>query len=352
MFVTEVINPINFYILKQDPTAESRKKDHIELAFKSQVSLDALDDRFYYEPAISGHPLEDHDLSIEILNSSLKVPIWVSSMTGGTELAKTINTNLSKACEEFGMGMGLGSCRSLLDSNERMHDFDMRKYMPNQPLYANLGVAQIEELINSGKLDLIDNLVKKLQADGLIIHINPMQEWLQPEGDIYHMAPVEMIVRIIDKFPDLKLIVKEVGQGMGPKSLKALYSLPIQAIDFAAGGGTNFAKLELFRSDESLANNYAGLAKVGHSALEMVNLANKVIEELGSRCLCHETIISGGVRNFLDGYYLTEKLKSQAIYGQASSFLKNAMGDYESLNTYITAQVKGLKMANAFLTVK
>jgi len=352
MFVTKVINSINYKILKQDPTAESRKKDHIDLAFKSQVSKDILDKRFFYEPILSGHPIKEEDLAIDILNSKFKVPIWVSSMTGGTELAKRINTNLSKACEEFGMGMGLGSCRSLLESDDRLSDFDMRINMPSQPLYANLGVAQIEELIKSKKVHLITEVVSKLNADGLIIHVNPMQEWLQPEGDIYHMSPLEMIKRIIDKLPDLKLIIKEVGQGMGPKSLESLYALPIQAIDFAAGGGTNFAKLEIFRSDEDQAHHFEGLAKVGHSALEMVTLANHVIDNLGNRCLCKETIISGGVSDYLDGYYLINKLNSKAIYGQASTFLKHSMGDYEELKSHITFQIKGLRMANAFLTVK
>jgi len=322
------------------------------LAFKSQVLQDSLDKRFYYEPILSGHPVEEEDISIEILNTKLRLPIWVSSMTGGTALAKTINTNLSKACEEFGMGMGLGSCRSLIDSNDRLSDFAMRKYMPNQPMYANLGVAQIEELILINRIHLISDVVNKLEADGLIIHVNPMQEWFQPEGDIYHMSPIEMVKRLIDKLPDLKIIVKEVGQGMGPRSLEALYSLPIQAIDFAAGGGTNFSKLEIFRSDENQVNQFEGLAKVGHSALEMVNMANSVISNLGEKCLCHETIISGGISDYLDGYYLINKLNSTAIYGQASSFLKNSMDDYESLRTHIISQIKGLKMANAFLTVK
>ena len=316
------------------------------------MSRDTLDKRFYYEPILSGHPNQDVDLSKKILNATLRVPIWVSSMTGGTELAKTINTNLAKACQEFGMGMGLGSCRSLLDSNERLSDFNMRAYMPNQPLYANLGVAQVEELIHANKIGLISDLVKKLEADGLIIHVNPMQEWLQPEGDIYYMSPLEMIQRLIDALPDLNIIVKEVGQGMGPKSLAALYQLPIQAIDFAAGGGTNFAKLEIFRSDKSKAHPFEGLAKVGHCTNEMVDLANAVIEDLGSKCLCKETIISGGVNDYLDGYYLMEKFKSNAIYGQASSFLKNSMEDYETLQQHIVGQIEGLKMANAFLTVK
>ena len=310
-----------------------------------------MDARFYYEPILTGHPKEV-DLSIDILESKLKIPIWVSSMTGGTAMAKTINTNLAKACQEFGMGMGLGSCRSLLESDDRLSDFDMRALMPDQPFYANLGVAQIEELILSNREHLISDLVAKLNADGLIIHVNPMQEWLQPEGDIYYMSPVEMVKRLIDKFPELKIIVKEVGQGMGPKSLEALYSLPIQAVDFAAGGGTNFAKLEIFRSDENIAKHYSGLARVGHSATEMVEIANEVINNLGDKCLCKETIISGGVSNFLDGYYLMNKLQSKAIYGQASGFLKNSMDDYETLRAHVIAQIKGLQMANAFLTVK
>ena len=322
------------------------------MAFKSQVLKDALDDRFYYEPMLTGHPEKELDISVDILNYKLKAPIWVSSMTGGTAMAKTINTNLAKACGEFGMGMGLGSCRSLLESNDRLSDFAMRQYMPNQPLYANLGIAQIEELVNANKLALIDELVKKLEADGLIVHVNPMQEWLQPEGDRYYISPIELIKRIIDTYPDLKIIVKEVGQGMGPKSLKALYTLPIQAVDFAAGGGTNFAKLEIFRADQEKAFHYGGLARVGHSAAQMVDLANSVIEELGERCNCAETIISGGVADYLDGYYLINRLNSRAIYGQASSFLKNAMEDYETLRKHVISQIEGLKMANSFLTVK
>ena len=273
-------------------------------------------------------------------------------MTGGTEMAKTINTNLAKACGEYGMGMGLGSCRSLLESDKRIHDFDMRPLLNDQPLYANLGIAQIGELLASRKESLILELVKKLQADGLIIHVNPLQEWLQPEGDIYFESPLDMIKRIIDLDGNLKIIVKEVGQGMGPKSLKALYELPIQAIDFAAGGGTNFSKLELHRASEDQKEKYAGLAQVGHSASEMVEMVNGLRDLHGDNFLCCETIISGGVTDYLDGYYLTQKLNGAAIYGQASGFLKHAMGNYESLQQHIESQIKGLKMAHQFLSVR
>lgn len=301
---------------------------------------------------MKGHPSADLDISIQFLGKKFVTPIWVSSMTGGTGLAKTINTNLAKACGEYGMGMGLGSCRSLLDSDERILDFDMRSLMKDQPLYANLGIAQIGELFAANKQTQIIELIKKLQADGLIIHVNPLQEWLQPEGDIYYKSPLDLIRRVIDLDESLSIIVKEVGQGMGPKSLKALYELPIAAVDFAAGGGTNFAKLELHRASEDQKERYTGLAQVGHSALEMVHIANSLTSDQTNQFKCKQTIISGGVSDYLDGYYLTEKLNHSAIYGQASGFLKHAMDDYEKLQQHIESQIKGLQMAHQFLSVR
>ena len=309
-----------------------------------------LDNRFFYEPAISGHPTADKDISTQMLGKIFKTPIWVSSMTGGTEKAKTINKNLARACGEYGMGMGLGSCRVLLDSDDRLADFDMRSLMGDQALYANLGVAQVEELLHSNKLHLVSELINKLQADGLIIHINPLQEWLQPEGDIYHTSPVELIKKVLDKYPDLKIIAKEVGQGMGPKSLRALYDLPLAAVDFASGGGTNFALLELFRGDEAKMDSNKNIAHLGHSAEDMVDFVNTFYHQ--DEMCCHDTIISGGVKDFLDGYFLTNKIITTAVYGQASAFLKYAMDDYEKLQAHVEAQIKGLQLANQLLTIR
>lgn len=337
--------------MKKDPTAESRKRDHIDLAFQSQITGNVLDSRFYYEPIVSGHPTSP-DLSTDILGTTLKVPIWVSSMTGGTEKAKTININLAKACEEFGMGMGLGSCRAILESDDRLSDFDIKKYMPSQPLYANLGIAQIEELIDGHKLGLIDELMSKLDADGLIIHVNPMQEWLQPEGDLIKYPPIDTIKKVIAQFPKLRIIVKEVGQGMGPKSLLELYKLPIQAVDFGAAGGTNFAKLELLRASENVNDSHGQLAYMGHTAYEMVKMVNDIFSNHSNQIRCRETIVSGGVKDYLDGYYLINRLKSNAIYGQASGFLKHSMGDYEKLRKHVNSQLEGLAFASSFLQIR
>lgn len=340
-------------IHQNDPTASERKRDHIELAFQSQIRTGELDARFYYEPILAAHPKAGSLLATNILGRKLNTPIWVSSMTGGTELAKTINQNLARACREFGMGMGLGSCRSILRSNDRLQDFDIRPIIgDDMPLYTNLGIAQVEQLLFNKEVYLVDVMQDKLQADGLIIHVNPMQEWLQPEGDIIEQSPLKTIQDFISERPDMKIIVKEVGQGMGYESLKALFQLPIEAVDFAASGGTNFAKLELLRSEPAKQLIFEQIAHLGHSAEEMVAMSNAIQLELGDKMLCKQVIISGGVRNFLDGYYLTQKLQMNSVYGQASAFLEHARGEYEELHQYVAAQVRGLELANAFLKVK
>ena len=336
----------------EDPTAASRKRDHIELAFRSQVEHGEMDTRFYYEPLLAAHPEQGSLKSFPFLGKSLRAPLWVSSMTGGTEFARTINHNLARACKDFGMGMGLGSCRALLFVDETLLDFDVRHLIGDDlPLYANLGVAQVEQLIENQELWRVSELIGKLQADGLIIHVNPLQEWLQPEGDRFKKMPLETISTFLEKL-DVPVIVKEVGQGMGYESLKALFQLPLQAVDFAASGGTNFAKLELLRSDTVKQEIYRQLAHIGHTAEEMVHFTNQIREELGEKMCCRQVIISGGVQSFLDGYYLINKLNLNCVYGQASAFLKHARGSYEELHAYVESQVQGLELATAFLKVK
>jgi len=336
----------------KDPNAVARKRDHIELAFQSQIADGTLDRRFYYEPLLAGHPKRGSLPKFEFLGKTMRAPVWVSSMTGGTELANTINHNLARACREFGMGMGLGSCRSLLYTDETLDDFNVRSLIGDDlPLFANLGIAQVEQLVLAKQTSLIKDMVNKLSADGLIIHVNPLQEWLQPEGDRFEHPPIEIITRFLENF-DLPVIVKEVGQGMGYASLKALYQLPLAAVDFAANGGTNFAKVELLRSEPKKQQIYGQLANVGHNATEMVEMSNKILVELGEKALCQQVIISGGIQNFLDGHYLIHKLACRAIYGQASAFLRYAREDYDTLREYVDAQVQGLELANALLTLK
>jgi len=334
--------------MKSDITPTSdRKKDHIDLAFRSKTGLDLRDRRFSYEPMLTTHPRKDVSLDNYFLGKPMKFPIWVSSMTGGTGIARDINRNLARVCKDFGLGMGLGSCRKLLSSDEYLEDFAVRPYIGDQPLYANLGIAQLNELIEQKRLDDIKVMLDKIQADGLIIHVNPVQEWLQPEGDpIKGFAPIDAIEQLLEHV-DYKIIVKEVGQGMGPLSIESLIKLPIAALEFGAYGGTNFAKLEAMR--ESTGDEIDPICFVGHTPEDMIK---SIVDISGKHDVqCKEYIISGGISTYLDGYYLNEILPYNSVYGQASGFLKHALGHYDELAAHAERQTQGYAFAMRYLKV-
>lgn len=326
-----------------------RKTDHIDLAFKSQAN--GHDSRFDYEPILAGHPLKGAIPPVHFAGKQLLAPIWISSMTGGANHAAVINRNLAKVCKEFGLGMGLGSCRALLEDDRYLSDFDVRSAIGDQPLFANLGIAQVEEIVLNEKFQLIDNLIQRLEADGLIVHVNPLQEWLQPEGDTIKSAPIQIITEFLNNFK-IPMIVKEVGQGFGPESLKQLSALPLEAIDFGAHGGTNFSLLENQRSKDFLKNEFEVISHIGHTAEEMTEMTRRLIVEAGNTIKTRGFIVSGGIQNFLDGYYHISRIPYKAIYGQASAFLAYAVkGEYEVLK-YAESQIRGLEMANQFLRIK
>jgi isopentenyl-diphosphate delta-isomerase len=234
---------------------------------------------------------------------------------------------------------------------DRWEEFNLRPIIGKElPFYANLGIAQLERLSAEKAFDSIDKLIEELQADGIIIHVNPLQEWLQPEGDRIAKPPIEVIEEFVER-TSYPVIVKEVGQGMGPASLKRLLKLPLGAIDFAAHGGTNFSKVELLRSNEEKQNMFRSLAHVGHSAEQMLEEVNDLAGSVKNR-RCNQLIISGGVVNFLDGFYLIEKSTLPAIYGQGAAFLKRAQSSYQELQHYIQSQIEGLALAKAFLHLK
>ena len=327
----------------------ARKTDHIQLAFEAQSRN--LDDRFYYEPMINPHPADGVIPPLQVAGKIMRAPVWISSMTGGAQLAGNINRNLALACKNFGLGMGLGSCRSLLESNDYFHDFAIRKYLGDQPLFANLGIAQVEEMLTLNQFVKIRDLVHRLEADGLIVHVNPLQEWLQPEGDRIVNPPIDTIKRLLD-LADFPIMVKEVGQGFGPRSLQALAELPLEAIEFGASGGTNFSLLENLRRDEFFREQFGPVAQVGHNAYEMLEWTKELC--LNSQNLVHTRafIASGGIRNFMDGYYFVQSIPWKSMYAQASAFLKHAMRSEDELMEFAENQIKGLELAYTFLTVK
>ncbi len=329
---------------------QNRKSDHISLALNNQTGIPEKDPRFFYEPMLRGHP-DDSLPETRFGGKVMKAPIWISSMTGGTPQARTINHNLAGLAAEFGFGMGLGSCHILLRDEQHLPDFDLRGIIgDDQPFYANMGIAQIEQfVIEKDDIQVIKDLVSLLRADGLIVHVNPIQEWLQPEGDNIKYPPMQSIKQLLDAV-DFNVIVKEVGQGMGKESLKAMLQLPLTAIEFGAFGGTNFAKIELMRNQDANSGLLEPLSFIGQTAEEMVMLVNQLIEE-DIRIQTGNLIISGGIKNFLDGYHLIKTSQMPAVYGMASTFLKYAREDYQSLRTFAKGQLEGLQFAYNYLNV-
>ena len=237
-------------------------------------------------------------------------------------------------------GMGLGSLRPVLDDKSRFHDFDLRKYIgKDRPFFGNLGIAQIEKALEEKSSFKIHDLISKLDADGLVIHVNPLQEYLQPEGDRFKRPPIETIEEFLEQV-NYQIIVKEVGQGMGKRSLKALLQLPIDALELAAFGGTNFSKLELLRSDEISREVLQDFIFVGHSASEMISEINLILSQ--GRSKCDQFILSGGIESLLDGFYLGKQCQGKSIIGMASRFLKYARKGESQLSDFIKSAKKKL----------
>ena len=327
---------------------QDRKKDHLHLAFEATIAKIQADKRFLYEPLLSAHP-GNAPKPFTFLGKKMNAPFWISSMTGGTEQAAEINSKLAKAAGEFGLGMGLGSCRSLLKRNKHWSDFNVRHLITNAyPFYSNLGIAQVEKLLEDKAWEKIDALNDRLQTDGTIIHVNPLQEAFQPGGDRIKRPPIETIQALLEKIKS-PIIVKEVGQGMGYNSLKALLKLKIEAIEFGAFGGTNFTKLEQMRNNNS-SSVFDCFTTVGHSAEEMIQMVNQIVTEGNTQC--KQVIISGGIQSVLDGYYLTKISKLPAVVGFGSTFLHYALQDYIELQKFIENMIYAWQLAEAFLSIK
>ena len=329
--------------------ATDRKIDHLKLAASSQwvhIPIHS-ESSYFYEPLLGQHPCEA-DLNLlktEFMGLSLGAPLWVSSMTGGAEKAAVINQRLARVCGQYQLPLALGSCRSLLSSRERWADFAVKKYLNGAPLFANFGLAQVEHYLQKGQAQSLFHVAQDLESDGLIVHVNPLQEWIQPEGDRWHRPGLEILEEFLALAPKgAKILVKEVGQGMGPKSLEKLMGLPLAAIELAGLGGTNFNLLEIQRGGQM----HADWIGVGHSSQEMVGFIGHLLA-LKSNWACSHIIISGGIRSVLDGQALRNKLACPTLIGQAFSYLAPALESEQALKQFVHRQLMELLIVRSFL---
>ncbi len=231
---------------KVTPTS-NRKSDHLLINLNEEVqsSLSTGLERYHFiHNAIPEIDLSEIDLQTTFMSKRLNAPLLISSMTGGTKQADKINVSLAEAAQDKGIAMGVGSQRAVIEEPALAAGMNLRQYAPDILLFANLGAVQL----NYGYgIPECERAVEMLEADALILHLNPLQEALQPEGDTCFAGLLEKISEICLKLP-VPVIVKEVGWGLSREAAVRLVETGVAAIDVAGAGGTSWSQVEMHRA--------------------------------------------------------------------------------------------------------
>ncbi len=233
-----------------------RKDDHIKINLEKDVRsalTTGLENYHFIHEALPELDLERINPSLSLFGKRLAAPILVSSMTGGTADAGTINMRLAEAAQTVGLAMGVGSQRTALEHPEQAATFQVRKVAPDILLFANLGAVQL----NYGYgVDQCRRAVDMIQADALYLHLNPLQEAVQAGGDTNFKGLARKIETICKKL-DAPVIVKEVGWGISKRTAKILASCGVSAIDVAGAGGTSWSQVEMHRAPDEFTRQLA-----------------------------------------------------------------------------------------------
>jgi isopentenyl-diphosphate delta-isomerase len=272
----------------------SRKSDHIRINVAQDVAAKGVDagfDAYAFEhKAMPEIDLADVDTSTTLLGKTLNAPLLVSCMTGGTPEAQRINDRLADVAQEFGIAMGLGSGRALIEKPQSLPTFDVRDRAPNVLLLANLGAVQLNKGYGAEECK---RLVDLLRADALVLHLNALQEALQPEGDTNFRGLLKHIKRLC-KAAGFPVVVKEVGWGIDAKTVSALFDAGVAAVDLAGAGGTSWSEVERYRIAEPWRARVAGaFAGWGIPTATCIVEARKVSPK-------KTLIASGGIRSGID----------------------------------------------------
>lgn len=231
---------------------EARKHDHIRLSLTEDVQYAQLPtgfDSLHFEHlALPELDFAEVDPSVTLLGKRLAAPLLISSMTGGPALGGTINQNLAEAAQRLGVGMGLGSQRIGLSNPETLASFQVRDVAPDILLIGNIGAVQLNYGVG---LDECRHLVESVGADALYLHLNPLQEVIQPEGDT-NFKDLLSKIRLLARELGVPVLIKEVGSGISGSLARKLADAGIAAIDVSGGGGTSWAIIEAKRARTAL----------------------------------------------------------------------------------------------------
>jgi isopentenyl-diphosphate delta-isomerase len=317
---------------------EKRKQDHIRLAMDARTQSTGLSgfDKIQLEHcALPEINFSDINLETELLGLNVGAPFYISSMTAGHAEGEKINLRLARLSAEKNILMGVGSQRKeLSDSSAGLEWKKIRSSAPKAKLIGNLGIAQVIHT----EVGEIERLIESLEAVGLFIHLNPLQEVLQPEGTPQFKGSLTKIEELTKKL-SVPLIIKEVGCGISESTAKKLIDVGVRLIDVAGMGGTHWGRIEGFRATETSPQAVAAEAfkNWGISTTQSVLNVKAVAQK--------ETSIwaSGGVRSGLDAAKLIA-LGAEAV-GIAQPFLRGALDSDLALNQVFSQFEYELKIA-------
>lgn len=313
----------------------ARKDEHLDviLSGRARHGLDSGfgDIRFVHEAL----PDLDHgkiDLGADFLGRRLKAPLLISSMTGGPERAEAINARLAEAAQHLGIGLAVGSQRAALESDGAPGlDMALRLKAPDTPILANIGAAQ---LTRGFGVDEARRVLDMIAADALIVHLNPLQEACQPEGDRDWWgvgAALEALVKALDA----PVVVKETGAGMSAATAKRLLAMGVAGVDVAGAGGSNWATVEGERAE--------GEADKAHAAAFAdwgIPTARSIAEV---RAACPKALIigSGGIH---DGVEAAKAIRLGAdMVGQAAGVLTAATVSTEAVVEHFQTLIRQMR---------
>jgi isopentenyl-diphosphate delta-isomerase len=324
-----------------DPTpvarlTEARKSRHLDICLEDDVAshLDAGFSavRLRHE-ALPECALEDVDMSTTLFGHALSAPILISSMTGGTERARSINYNLALAAERAGVALALGSQRAALEDPALLATYRVRDVAPRVVLFANIGAVQFNYGVT---VDDAIRAVENIGADGLYLHLNPLQEAIQTNGDTNFRMLLPRIGEVCRRI-GVPVIAKSVGSGISVRTATRLLDVGVSAIDVAGAGGTSWARVEGRRSEdpkrEAIAESFAAW---GYPTAEATaNLR---------RAFPHATIFaSGGIRTGVDA---AKAIALGAnIAGAGLPYLEPATRSAEAVSDALEAILAGLRIA-------
>ena len=316
---------------------ERRKADHIRINLDEDVGFERLTGGFenyrFIHQALPELDLRAVSLTTRLFHKPLQAPALISSMTGGTESARQINLNLAQAAQRYGVALGLGSQRAGLQHPEVAETFKVRSVAPDILLFANLGAVQF----NYGYgLDECRRAVEMIEADALILHLNPLQEAVQPEGDVNFSGLLNKIEAVCRQL-ETPVIVKEVGWGISEQAARRLAGAGVAAIDVAGSGGTSWSQVEMFRAPDDLHRRVAAAFRDwGLPTSESIQLVKRAAPDL-------PVIASGGLRSGID---IAKAIALGAsIGGLASPFLKAATISADAVMDVLEETLRVLRIA-------